>query len=132
MIIGIILGYFLFNSKPVAPIIEQKILYDTIYNEIPAEPIIIEKIRAEKEYIHDTIIVTKPFIAKADTIIQKDTVVMFYTFPENYFSMQYKTHRDSIAIPTQTIIKTELRKRELWEIPAAILSGCAIGILINN
>ncbi len=132
LISGVILGYLLFNSEPIPAVSEMTIISDTIYKEIPAKPIIIEKVKAEKEYIHDTLFITQPFIAQADTIIQKDTILLMYTFPDNYFSMQYLPNFDTIAIPTQTIIKMETRKREWWEIPAALLSGCAIGMIINE
>lgn len=111
---------------------ETKIIRDTLIKEIPAEPVVIEKIKATKEFVRDTLILTEPFTASADTIIRHDTVRLYYRFPENNFSMSYYPSNDSIYYPVNTIIKTQTKERPWWEVPVFILSGAAAGIMISE
>jgi hypothetical protein len=132
LLLGIFFGYLLFNKHGTNNIIETKIKFDTVYKEVPSEPIIIEKIVAKTQYVRDTLIVTQAFVAKADTIIQRDTIRLMYSFPENYFAMQYFPKPDTMRIPRQTIITTQQRKRTWWEIPVCVVSGAAVGWLLSK
>ena len=80
LIAGLLLGYSIFMNKPKQAIIKTEVLYDTIYLELPAKPVIIDKIAAETEYIHDTILLSRPFIAKADTVLELDTIKLFWLY----------------------------------------------------
>lgn len=132
ILLGIFFGYLLFNNSRVNNIIETQIKFDTVYKEIANEPIIIEKIVAKTHYVRDTLIITQPFVAKADTIMQRDTIRLMYSFPENYFAMQYFPKPDTMLIPRQTIITTQQKKRTWWEIPVCVVSGAAVGWLLSK
>jgi len=109
---------------------ELKYKYDTVLKEIKTDPIVIEKKKAIIKYIKDTIIITKPFEAKIDTVIKMDTIKMYYQFPENRFSLFYKRKTDTIPIITKTIVKYE--KAQWWERPLFFLGGATLGFVLGD
>lgn len=132
ILIGIVIGTILTSiatKQDKDIIVQEKIVRDTITKY--QKPIIIEKIKAQIVYKHDTIIQTKPFIARIDTVIMYDTIKASYEFPENYFSLLVKRKPDTVY--TNTIYRTEYQeiKRPLYidilSHTGAILSGFLIG-----
>jgi hypothetical protein len=103
---------------------------DTVI-KIKNESVYIDKIKARVIYKRDTIIQTKPFTAVIDTIIKSDTIYLRYDFPENIFAMKISPKLDSLLIPQ--IIQQEIKsENRWWQIPAYILSGIAIGVVISK
>lgn len=130
MIAGLILGYFLFNTHNRQIQYKEVLIRDTIIKEIKQKPLIIEKTVPKIIYMKDTIIKTRPFIAKIDTIIIKDTINAEYRFPEHSFSMYVNRARDTLAIPQITKIK---HKKEKWWIkPVVFSAGFITGFILNN
>jgi len=120
----------IFSHKHNEPIIQEKQIRDTILQVIPAEPIIIEKTIAKITYIRDTIIQTQPFVAQLDTVIKYDTIRMGYQFPENYFSLEYRKHPDTLK--TEIITRTIEKKPKWWEEPAYFIGGFILGYFIKK
>ncbi len=116
--------------KPQSHVTGTEYRYDTIYKIIRQEPIVIEKIKSDMKYLHDTVYSTREFVATADTIIKLDTVRLGFYFPGNYFSMSYLPKSDSIALERETQIKTIIKERAWWEIPLYVLVGGFGGYLI--
>jgi len=135
MILGLIVSLNItgnpFRTNPVIKT-ETVTTIDTIYHTLPSDTITIEKMYAKRVYIRDTIIETRPFVATIDTVIMNDTIRMGYSFPENYFSLQYRSGVEEIPIPYTTIIETKIRKRAWWELPVAIVGGGLVGYAIGK
>ena len=100
---------------------------DTIYKEIPSEPIVISKVRTRIVYRKDTIIETQPFTAVIDTIINRDTLHTEFSFPENNFSMLLLRKPDTVTVYKVTMLETPPQKSKWWEVPLSILGGAALG-----
>ena len=122
--------FLICNRTSQEPIIQEKQIRDTILQVLPAEPIIIEKSIAKVKYIRDTIIQTQPFIAQLDTIIKYDTIRLGFQFPENYFSLDYRKHPDTLK--TEIITQTVAKKPNWWEEPAYFIGGFIIGYIIKK
>lgn len=102
---------------------------DTIVQVQPGKTIVIEKavpvIEYQKEW--DTVIVTKPFIAKLDTIVKGDTVYADYSFPQNRFTVMLWQKPDSIYTYREYILNTIYVKDDWWEKPAWTAGGLLLG-----
>ena len=98
------------------------IKFDTIYFE--AEPEII--------YRQDTLILTPPFSALIDTVIEKDTVRIRYAFPENSATVTVREHADTVYSQIKTIKKTEVIREETsyFEFGGYAIAGLILGALI--
>jgi len=110
IVIGILLSILFF--KPKTQIIEnERIIRDTIL--VDKEPIMINT-KPKIIYKKDTILLTKPFTVKLDTIIKFDTVKVYYEYPENDLSIVVKRKPDTLI--TNTIIITNFKeiKRPLY------------------
>lgn len=124
VVIAIFIIYLLFQKSDNTKI--QTVEYrDTIVEIRNPEPITITKYKTKIEYIRDTIITTKPFTARIDTIIRCDTVRAQFDFPDNTFSMTLNRKNDTIfreRIFNNNILKNE---EKWWHKPAlCILSLC--------
>lgn len=123
-------------TKEPEKVIERKteIVRDTIINTVQQPPIIIYKAKPVIEYQtdYDTVIITKPFIAKIDTVIIRDTVHAEYVFPQNTFSMILKRKPDSVVTFREYVIKTEYIKDAWWEKPAWATGGILLGYLLGK
>lgn len=118
------------KNESVEPRIQEKWIRDTILQVLPSEPIIIEKAIANVKYIRDTIIETQPFEAKFDTIVKYDTIRLGFQFPENYFSLEYRKHPDTLK--TEIFTNTVEKKQKWWEEPVYFISGFVIGYVIKK
>ncbi|MDQ1266267.1 MAG: hypothetical protein QG635_1419 [Bacteroidota bacterium] len=132
--LGFALSYYLFPqyreiSKPL--IIEKRVI-DTVIKSIPQEPLIINKVKTKIEYKHDTIIITKPFMAHLDTIICHDTVRAEYEFPANEFSLLIRKKPDTSRVERITVYSTIDKNTSWWQEALYFVSGSIIGILISN
>lgn len=103
---------------------------DTITKIIERKPTIIDKKRASIRFKKDSLIQTKPFIARIDTIHKYDTISLTYDYPENTFSMTYSHKPDT----TTTIREKQITEKEQswYETPLYILSGAAIAEIIRS
>lgn len=101
------LGYYFRSEKIVERQLPAEIVRDTIAKEIRKDSIVIKYMPGQIEYI-DTgkTIETKPFVAKADTIIKHDTVHVEYSFPQNNFAFALRTKPDTTYYINTTIEKT--------------------------
>lgn len=104
---------------------------DTIVKIVPHKQIKIIQAPSKIHYIKDTIILTQPFIATLDTIIQHDTVFAAFHFPENSISLDVRRQPDSLKIP-QIILEPSSSQRNWFEIPAAMGVGLIIGLIIGK
>lgn len=104
---------------------------DTIVKIVPQKEIKIVEARPRIRYVRDTIIVTKPFIAQLDTIIQRDTIFASFQFPDNTMSINLRTSNDSIRIPQITIEKTKY-EQNWYELAAALGGGFILGLILGK
>jgi hypothetical protein len=140
LILALVIGLSLFFvgrcTKDPEKIIETKteIVRDTIINVVQQPPIVIYKAKPVIEYQtdHDTVIITRPFIAKVDTIIVRDTVHAEYVFPQNTFSMVLKRKADSVITFKEYIIKTEYLKDPWYEKPLWATGGILLGYMLGK
>ena len=115
MVVGLLLFKYIYKQeKEIITVTETIIKNDTVV--VPASPIIIKDRIASIKYVRDTIIITKPFEARIDTIMKFDTVFVMYRYPENLFDLVIKTKpdttfKDKIVITNTKYIKEE---RPLW------------------
>ncbi len=99
-IIAVLLSIFIYLMYRLENCHDKNILVyqkDTLIIYKP-QMIEVEKIKAKIVYKRDTIFQIKPFIASADTIIQKDTVYIRYDFPENQFKFKISQATDTILV----------------------------------
>lgn len=110
--------------------IPNEIQRDTITRIIERKPTIIDKKRASIRIKKDSLIQTKPFIARIDTFHKHDTISLAYDYPENTFSMTYSHKPDT----TTTIREKQIteKERSWYEAPLYILSGAAIAEIIRS
>lgn len=110
--------------------IPNEIKRDTITKIIERKPTIIDKKRASIRIKKDSLIQTKPFVARIDTINKYDTISLTYDYPENTFSMTYSHKPDT----TTTIREKQITEKEQswYEAPLYILSGAAIAEIIRS
>lgn len=132
LIIGFVTHIFFSNNKDKYNQIENKIIVDTIYKEVPSKPIIINKVKMKSEKIRDTIILVEPFLASFDTILNRDTLKVAYEFPENFLSLEFYRKPDSIIYQTITIYKDKELTKKWWEKPVYIISGIVSGFIISK
>lgn len=130
IILILLLLYFIYN-KDVSGSKEINYKIDTIVKIVPQKEIKIVESRPRIRYIKDTIIITKPFVAQLDTIIQRDTVFALFHFPENTMSINVRTSTDSIRMPQITIEKTKY-ERNWYEIAVALGGGFIFGLILGK
>lgn len=136
--LGICIMYLFFNNivnsnkdhiKDLASF--EKIQRDTVFLSIPSKPLVIEKAKTKIVVRRDTIIESKPFFARIDTVLQHDTVYAEYAFPENEISILVKRKPDSLELRQTTVFKTIGKEQKWWETPAMLLGGAAFGFLLG-
>lgn len=123
IIVLVALAFFILKNKELS---ETKTIskIDTIIIEKPSKPIEI-KSKPKIVIIKDTIIMREPFIARLDTVIERDTVFAEYKFPDDSLKLLIRRRPDSLVYRTITI---EKEKNRAWhEIPGAIGIGAIIG-----
>ncbi len=133
--LGIIIGGLIFYSFDLATNTSTSklaIYRDTIYKVITPEPIVIEKVQTKIKYIRDTIIQTKPFIASMDTIVKRDTIKCYYTFPENLISMRIARAQDTLITHTINFSQNTIKKSPWWYDPLLIFGGFVTGYTIKS
>jgi hypothetical protein len=106
------------------------IIRDTVLKIIKPDPIIINKIRTRLIRTADTIIRTNPFRAELDTILQRDTIRMFYEFPANLLSLDIRRKPDTSLTHNITLLPEPSASKNWWESPAILAIGVIIGYLI--
>ncbi len=134
-LLGILLGmllFYTFSSRYESDSTEIKITKDTIVKIITPEPIVIEKVKTKIHFIRDTIIQTRPFVASVDTIIKRDTIRCFYTFPENLLSLKINQPQDSIITHHIQLTQTSVKRNSWWHDPLLILGGIISGYVIKS
>jgi hypothetical protein len=73
--------------------------YDTLTKVVSYPVIKLDSIKGRVRIVRDTIIKTKPFESRIDTLIKGDTISFAYLFPENYHSFTYSKRRDTLKMP---------------------------------
>lgn len=114
------------NNSKYIPI--QQIKTDTLIIFKEGKKITLDSVKMKIKYVRDTVIITKPFVAKIDTLIKFDTISIVYHYPENLFSMKLSQKPDSTIIIKQ--IEYVQKEEEWWKQPALILSGTVIGYFL--
>ncbi len=131
VIIGLLL-FYIFANEPPGNQGDVRIIRDTIIEIVTPEPIILENVKTEIRYIRDTIIQTRPFVATIDTIIKRDTVRCYYTFPDNILSMHIARQQDTIITHHINFNQSSIAKRPWWQDPLIILGGIISGYAIKS
>ena len=99
---------------------------DTVYRAVPAEPVVITKIKTKIVRTSDTIIRFQPFIAMVDTVIKHDTINASFEYPANLFSLTVRSHPDTLM--TERILYSANKSgSEEWWIKPLIFAGGLIG-----
>lgn len=112
----------------------EKIVYDTV--PIAKPPIYIKGkaiVMIDTVNQKDTVYLTKPFIARLDTIY-KDTISVKYAYPLNRFDLSIRFKPDSIIQTTKIIteVKTVKEERPLWLDILSHLGAGAMGYLVGR
>lgn len=127
------LAYWIIPDRQKVNYLTKNVLIrDTIVEIRHKEPLVIEKAVPEIKYLRDTVIMTQPFAATIDTVMQHDTIYIQYRFPENYFSMKLSMPSDTLRMRE---IVSEIKSDESnnwWESALIITAGACVGILIGT
>lgn len=132
LIVVLITGFFLWlflvtKGKPQRVV--ERIVVDTVEKILPPKMITITKVKTKIQYIRDTIICEKPFVASLDTIASGDTISAKFYFPEKELSLLVHTRADSLRVPI--LFREKIERNEKWfERPLVFLSGVALGWLL--
>lgn len=122
---------YLFNTNNNNIKYNQIIKRDTLIKYIEHKPIKINNTKAKIKYIKDTIIITKPFEANLDTIINKDTISLSYNYPDNIFNFCVNKSIDTLKYEREII--TNNNKDSNWfDIAIAGLSGIILGYILGK
>lgn len=133
MVLGFVFGYLIFrNGSNENEWGELSMRIDTIVRIVPAEPLIVERVKTKVIYKGDTIVEARPFVATVDTVVKQDTIFARYEFPENLFSLNLRRSDDTLRT---VMVKTEVVKsegRDWWEGPAIGVAGVVVGYLLRS
>ncbi len=131
-LVGFAASYLFFGNNRFETDPEVIEIRDTVVEFKPSEPIVVEKIKAEIRYKTDTIIQTKPFVARIDTVALRDTIIAEYEFPENTMSLAIYSPPDSTKHFRTAVIRTVKKEAPWWEAPAYVACGAALGFIISS
>lgn len=130
LLFGAILFYLIFRSdgqrKP-AVIAEKQIFRDTIVKILPQKTI---KLHTKPKIIrNDTI---KPnFTFELDTLVNRDTLKISYSYPENNLFVRFAATPDTFRYEhTQVQINPQVSDSKWKEQALYFVSGVALGILL--
>ena len=138
LLAGAVLGYSIcafFGRERVVPVQDRiKIVRDTITKIIRPKEIKIERVKAKIVYKRDTIYRTRPFSAKLDTTVNRDSVKIEYEFPANLFAFSLKRAPDTARFVEILKIPPFERESELSRALKAIgffAAGTVLGYAIK-
>lgn len=80
----------------------------------------------------DSIYPTKPFISTLDTILNKDSIVITYSYPKNDFTLNIRRYDSVIYInrvDTLNITKTQIEEKTNW---LYVIGGSVIGLIVGT
>lgn len=106
-------------------IIEKR---DTVRLTVPQEPIVI-KAKPIIKYIKDTVILTKPFVAKLDTIYKHDTIKVSYEYPANVMDILMKKRPDTVI--QYTLTREIYKQRSIYVDVLTHLGATVVGLGIG-
>lgn len=142
IILGVVIAIILISIK--FPKNEPQKVY--LYKEK------IDTLWVEKKYKPDTIIHTKvkiiyrkqldtiyvkepvvnPFIAEDTLITRRDSIRVFFYYPEIYFKYYIQPKKDSIPQIIKTITIRDTVKPSIWDKARYVIVGIGLGILIKT
>ena len=115
-----------------APVLQSPVVRtDTVYREVPSEPVIISKVKTKIIYRSDSAITTMPFTAAIDTVINRDTLKAEFVYPENIFSMTLRTKPDTLTLHKINMYSSP-KQSSWWEVPLSILGGAVLGYALGR
>ena len=136
-LLGGILGWALkpcpCDASPVAAVVR----IDTVTKVIEHEPLhvtapaVVRYVR-DTVTLSDTIIQTRPFIARLDTVVRRDTLGVEYRFPQHTFSVLLRQAPDSIRYETRTITLTNYERRAWWLDALTHVGAASLGYAIGS
>lgn len=87
------------------------------------------KTLAKIEYISDTLILERPYVASHDTIIKLDTIKIQFNSSFKDFLVEFKPAPVKVPFESQviTVTRTEVKPRAWWEVPLYYGLGVATG-----
>jgi hypothetical protein len=129
ILLSILLIFLLFNKNNIDRKVQEIIKFDTILIYKP-QPIILEKIIPKIKYIRDTIITTKPFVARVDTVIKYDSIKIDYHFPENNIDLSIYRNYDTIRVEKYLYNQIKSNENEWYINYIGFLVGFASGYII--
>ena len=129
ILLSIVLILLLFNKSDTYRITKEIIKFDTILIYKP-QPIILEKIVPKIIYKRDTIITTKPFVARVDTVIKYDSIKIEYHFPENNIDLSINRNFDTIRVEKYLYNHIKSNDNEWYINYIGFLIGFASGYII--
>lgn len=128
LIVGLFLWLFL-PGKEMPQRVVERIVIDTVEKVLPPKIISITKTRTKVQYIRDTIVCEKPFVASLDTTALGDTISAKFYFPEKEISLFVHTRPDSLRLPV--LFREKLERNGKWfERPLVFLSGVVLGWIL--
>jgi len=129
ILLSILLIFLLFNKNNIDRKVQEIIKFDTILIYKP-QPIILEKIIPKIKYIRDTIITTKPFVARVDTVIKYDSIKIDYHFPENNIDLSIYRNYDTIRVEKYLYNQIKSNENEWYINYIGFIVGFASGYII--
>lgn len=128
--IGYYLGYNAGRSyvqyKPLTLIHKDTV---KVIKEVPK---IVVQGKAKIKYVRDTILTTQPFEAVVDTVLQKDTVYIAYSYPENMFNVSIARGADTNLIERNYyLVNQQQNKQSRWSTALNILGGFLGGLVVG-
>lgn len=129
---GIAAGMFLFPREKIIekPAYAKTTRIDTVFAVKRAKPITIYKTKMKVVEVRDTVVERRPYIAKIDTVIVRDTVSARYEFPENLLSLDVRRAADT-SVVERIIVFRYVKKERSWTESATLAGGgVLLGVLL--
>lgn len=129
------------NSKPIETTIYKQGKTDTVIKYDTS--FVYLKGKGKIQWLIDTVVYTdsvyisKPYISTLDTVLNRDSIVITYSYPKNDFTLNIRRY-DSVMyinrVDTLNITKTEIIKEAppFWHYMLTGLLGVSLGAIANR
>ena len=126
---GAVIGWFLRGERTVTDTVYR---VDTLTHVVEREPVIITNAPATVDTVHvnDTVYQTRAFVARIDTVVQRDTVQVAYSFPQHTFSVAIRSNPDTVRVPQLTV--TNYERRAWWIDALTHVGAAAVGYSLGS
>jgi len=112
---------------------ERRVERDTVVQvQIVRKPVVVVRRQAQVAFVQDSVVPTKPFVAKMDTVAAGDTLSVEYRFPSHLLSVELRKRADTLqtVLVRERMVEVRLERKKWYEEFATHLATAVVGYLI--